>query len=510
MKNKIFGLMLSVIMMTTLIPSALAAESVITISGGDVTGVPLTVSLSDGTEANGTWQISTNGIDFTDKSLNSYTDTVNAYAIKPTDKNKYIRYAQEIDGEVIYSNVVGPLPASKGPNTNTNNSSDWQGLSKSPNADYIFKPADGQSFTLLDTTNASTDGLFVIANNGYGRVLVGNNGKFDPSNSDSLASKLASLAETGSWSADWYGNAKTFSLPTSIKNNLKEHSWLTDAGHADSATPADYIYSGKLSVLSYTEWMQYKSIIGYRLSANAGADWWTLRTGSASGAGTMHVIWQQADVSNSGRVMNQPMNRLPDIRPCFYLDKDYFLNNKIDVESAGSVVKEYIRSNYTKEELMSGGAAYTLVEVAAFGYENELEVEIFFDGEPFYVQDSENAGFTTGVPWIRVNGDYKECNAKVQLEDSTSTFNYYKSLMNLRKASKATLVYGDFKPIETNDETFCFYRESAESKFYIEMNLTENIIERPVPIEGECLLSNYFVSANKLRAYEVNIYRVKK
>ena len=41
------------------------------------------------------------------------------------------------------------------------------------------------------------------------------------------------------------------------------------------------------------------------------------------------------------------------------------------------------------------------------------------------------------------------------------------------------------------------------------MNLTENIIERPVSIEGECLLSNYSVSADKLRAYEVNIYRVK-
>ena len=145
----------------------------------------------------------------------------------------------------------------------------------------------------------------------------------------------------------------------------------------------------------------------------------------------------------------------------------------------------------------------------------EIFAEILAGGRdnartPICWDDSENAGFTTGVPWIRVNGDYEECNAKVQLEDSTSTFNYYKSLMYLRKGNKSTLVYGDFKPIETNDETFCFYRESAESKFYIEMNLTENIIERPVSIEGECLLSNYSATADKLRAYEVNIYRVKK
>ena len=59
------------------------------------------------------------------------------------------------------------------------------------------------------------------------------------------------------------------------------------------------------------------------------------------------------------------------------------------------------------------------------------------------------------------------------------------------------------------NKTFCLYRESAEGKFYIEMNLTENIVERPISVEGECVLSNYSVSADKLRAYEVNIYRVK-
>ena len=128
---------------------------------------------------------------------------------------------------------------------------------------------------------------------------------------------------------------------------------------------------------------------------------------------------------------------------------------------------------------------------------------------PVCWDDSENAGFTTGTPWIRVNGDYKECNVKAQLEDKTSPYNYYKALMALRKENKATLVYGDFKPLKTNDKTFCLYRESAESKFYIEMNLTENIVKRPRPAEGECVLSNYPATADKLRAYEVNIYKVK-
>lgn len=128
---------------------------------------------------------------------------------------------------------------------------------------------------------------------------------------------------------------------------------------------------------------------------------------------------------------------------------------------------------------------------------------------PIPWDDSENAGFTTGAPWLRVNGDYKQCNVKAQLQDESSPFHYYRRLMELRKKNKSTLVYGDFRPLETNDETYCFYRESDEGKFYIEMNLTENEIDRPKYAEGECVLSNYSLSSDKLRAYEVNIYRMK-
>jgi hypothetical protein len=81
--------------------------------------------------------------------------------------------------------------------------------------------------------------------------------------------------------------------------------------------------------------------------------------------------------------------------------------------------------------------------------------------------------------------------------------------MALRKEYKATLVYGDFKPLKTDDKTYCLYRESAEGKFYIEMNLTENQFSRPRDAEGECVLSSYAAPAPTLRPYEVNIYKVK-
>ena len=128
---------------------------------------------------------------------------------------------------------------------------------------------------------------------------------------------------------------------------------------------------------------------------------------------------------------------------------------------------------------------------------------------PMCWDNSENAGFTTGTPWIRLNGDYAECNATTQIADDNSPFNYYKALMALRKEYKSTLVYGDFKPLKTSDKTFCLFRESADAKIYIEMNLTENTIDRPNPTGGKCLLSNYDEPKERLRPYEVNIYKVK-
>lgn len=128
---------------------------------------------------------------------------------------------------------------------------------------------------------------------------------------------------------------------------------------------------------------------------------------------------------------------------------------------------------------------------------------------PMCWDSSEQAGFTTGTPWIRVNGDYEECNAAKEIEEADSPYNYYKNLMALRKENKPTLVYGEFIPLKTNDQTFCLFRESEFAKFYIEMNLTENRIARPRPAEGDIVLSNYAGPVDYLRPYEVNIYKVR-
>ena len=128
---------------------------------------------------------------------------------------------------------------------------------------------------------------------------------------------------------------------------------------------------------------------------------------------------------------------------------------------------------------------------------------------PMCWDSSENAGFTTGTPWIRVNGDYKECNVETQMAQPDSPYNFYKQMLAFRKEHKATMVYGEFIPVKTNDKTWCIFRESEEEKYYIEMNLTEERISRPRKAQGEVVISNYAGPVEYFRPYEVNIYKVR-
>ncbi|NSA86143.1 oligo-1,6-glucosidase/glucan 1,6-alpha-glucosidase [Clostridium beijerinckii] len=67
------------------------------------------------------------------------------------------------------------------------------------------------------------------------------------------------------------------------------------------------------------------------------------------------------------------------------------------------------------------------------GYTHEdIMLSIYTKGRdnartPMQWDDSQNAGFTSGQPWLKVNPNYKEINAELQLKDENSIFNYYKN-----------------------------------------------------------------------------------
>jgi len=78
---------------------------------------------------------------------------------------------------------------------------------------------------------------------------------------------------------------------------------------------------------------------------------------------------------------------------------------------------------------------------------------------PMQWDDSINAGFTTGTPWIQTADNYTEINVKNSLEDKDSIFYYYQKLIQLRK-NYNVIAYGDIKPLLREDKRVFAYERT--------------------------------------------------
>ena len=113
---------------------------------------------------------------------------------------------------------------------------------------------------------------------------------------------------------------------------------------------------------------------------------------------------------------------------------------------------------------------------------------------PFQWTSGENAGFTAGTPWLRVNPNKSEINLADEQADPDSLFNYYKKLIALRKNSEyaGTLVYGGFEPYLADEpRVMAYFREGAGKRLLVLANYQAEARELPLP-EGErkVVLSN--------------------
>lgn len=162
-----------------------------------------------------------------------------------------------------------------------------------------------------------------------------------------------------------------------------------------------------------------------------------------------------------------------------------------DVE-AKNYYRELIANGKTKEE------AFTIV---APGTRDQSRT-------PMQWTDGENAGFTTGTPWLRLGDDYAVRNAKGESEDPNSILNFYKKMIALRHAHK-TFVYGRFEVVQPETPDYFGYRRFDENgTYFVEMNLSKKPIARPCPVDGELLAATYGDTAEELRPFEANVYRL--
>ena len=113
---------------------------------------------------------------------------------------------------------------------------------------------------------------------------------------------------------------------------------------------------------------------------------------------------------------------------------------------------------------------------------------------PMQWSSEENAGFTTGKPWIRMNPNYTEINAESERKDPDSVYHFYRKLIHMRK-EYLVLVDGKFELLLPDDEQiFAYVRRNDDSQMLVCANFTGEPAECPVSGEwkgAQVLLHNY-------------------
>jgi len=138
---------------------------------------------------------------------------------------------------------------------------------------------------------------------------------------------------------------------------------------------------------------------------------------------------------------------------------------------------------------------------------------------PMQWDATDNAGFTTGTPWIQVNPNYREINAEQALKDKNSVFHYYKKLIRLRKEHEI-IVYGSYELIlEEHEQIYAYVRKFEGEQLLVITNFSSEspIFHLPKHIsfkEKQLLISNYEVRMDEdiqkitLKPYEARVYKL--
>lgn len=89
---------------------------------------------------------------------------------------------------------------------------------------------------------------------------------------------------------------------------------------------------------------------------------------------------------------------------------------------------------------------------------------------PLQWNNSANAGFTSGTPWLPIDDDYQVVNVEAQSADQTSILTLYHRLITLRR-EHAALAYGDYHPVAMTGDLLAYTRSAGSQRFLIALNL---------------------------------------
>lgn len=216
-------------------------------------------------------------------------------------------------------------------------------IERTPLENTFRLEGNANTFILLDHNE---EGFFVMSRDYYGLHVYDpdNTGKFDIADPNNMAYWLNhEFLEEGN-----LYNGNTYQLPTGIKKHLVERDWLCEAGFVTTDYNEDYMVRAKVALMSLTEYKKYLSKFGF--ADDASSNYYYLRSvnGTSSpgvNSGIMVVFIQDA-TTVSGKAFN-PYG----VRPVFYLDRNFFISERMEMSALGDNVSKTLREVYTKKEL---------------------------------------------------------------------------------------------------------------------------------------------------------------
>ena len=139
---------------------------------------------------------------------------------------------------------------------------------------------------------------------------------------------------------------------------------------------------------------------------------------------------------------------------------------------------------------------------------------------PVQWNDTKNAGFTSGTPWIGIPENYKKINAENALKDNNSIFYHYQNLIQLRRTEEL-LITGRYEDIDLeNKKVYAYKRVGENEELIVISNFYDEVTEFDVKgldlEKAFILLSNYVQSPEIkedkiiLKPYESIIFKKTK
>lgn len=110
---------------------------------------------------------------------------------------------------------------------------------------------------------------------------------------------------------------------------------------------------------------------------------------------------------------------------------------------------------------------------------------------PMQWNGNDQAGFTTGEPWLKVNPNHQRINVANQQDDPNSVYHFYRQLIQLRR-EHSTLVYGDYELLlPKHKQLYAYQRQDENGAYLVVVNMSDTEAKWPKLTSGRIVLGNY-------------------